>query len=107
VEPGDILVFDLFGPDPVVAISSPYPDRFIVAVAGSHGDRATTEGIVIAFDVIGLQPGQALLECQARVSKGDDVLTPITSTGGNVIVLGATRPNDESLCPVTEQNSRR
>ena len=90
VEPSDILVFDRFGPDPAVAISSPYDDRFIIAIAGSHDNKATTDGAVFTFDIQGLQPGQALLECQARVSQGDDVLTPIASTGGNVMIFGAT-----------------
>lgn len=88
VEPGDIFIGVLFGADPAVAVSYPYPDRFIVGIAGSQGDKATTDGIVMDFDLIGLEPGQALLECQARVSKGDNVLTKIDSTGGNIIVLG-------------------
>jgi hypothetical protein len=89
VEPSNIVVPNRFGPDPAVAISH-YPDRFIVAVAGSHGNKATTDGVVITFDVRGRQPGQALLECQARVSKGDNVLTQIASTGGHAIILAAT-----------------
>jgi uncharacterized repeat protein (TIGR01451 family) len=88
VELGDIFITDLFGPDPAVAISEPYPDRFIAAIAGAQGDKATTDGPVMIFDVIGLEPGQALLDCQARVSKGDNVLTGIDSTGGNIMILG-------------------
>jgi hypothetical protein len=90
VEARDILVADLFGADPVVAINGPKQDRFIVAIAGSAGNKATSSGTVMTFVVRGLQAGQSPMECQARVAKGDNVLTTIASTGNNVIVLSPT-----------------
>ena len=90
VEASNILVADLFGADPAVAIKGPQYDRFIVAIAGNNGNKATNSGTVMTFNVRGLQAGQSPMECQARVSKGDNMLTSIASTGNNVIILGPT-----------------
>ena len=87
VEVSNVVVDDLFGVDPVVAISSPSDGIFIVAIAGSDGQKATSDGTVIAFVVRGLQAGQSPLECEGRVSTGDNTLTQITSIGNNVTVL--------------------
>jgi hypothetical protein len=88
VEASDILVADLFGADPAVAIKGPQYDRFIVAIAGNQGNKATSSGTVLAFNVTGKQAGQSPMECQARVSNGDNALTAIASTGNNVMIMG-------------------
>ena len=88
-DPKNIVVADRFGPDPAVAISH-YVDRFIVAIAGSNGNKATTEGVVMTFDIRAQQAGQASLDCQARVSKGDNVLTNLAFMGANLMILAAT-----------------
>jgi hypothetical protein len=90
VEASNIVIGNLFGTDPATTINGPHAGRFIVAIAGSDGNKATDSGTVIAFNVRGLQPGQTPLECQGRVSKGDNTLTDIASTGNNVIVVGPT-----------------
>jgi hypothetical protein len=90
VEAKDIVVANLFGADPVVAIQGPQNGRFIVAIAGSDGRKATSAGPVMTFNVKGVQGGQTPIECQARVSKGDNTLTGIASSGANAIVLGST-----------------
>ena len=88
-DPRNIVVADRFGPDPAVAISH-HVDRFIVAIAGSNGNKATTDGVLMTFDIKARQAGQALLECESRVSKGDNVLTQIASVGENITILAAT-----------------
>src|SRR5215208_2141764 len=75
VEASDVLVADLFGPDPAVAIKGPQYDRFIVAIAGNHGYKATSGGTVMTFAVRGLQAGQSPMECQGRASNGNNTLT--------------------------------
>jgi len=90
LEASDLVITDLFGADPAVAINDPQSDSFIVAIAGSNGDKATTSGTVFAFSVTGLQAGQSAIECTARVSKGDNVLTDLPSTGAGLTVVGTT-----------------
>ena len=87
VEASNIVIGNLFGIDPVTAINGPHNGQFIAAVAGSDGKKAMSGGVILAFNVRGLQAGQSSLDCQARVSTGDHALTPITSTGTKVIVL--------------------
>jgi hypothetical protein len=89
-EVSNIVVADLFGDDPVVAINEPQNGSFIVAVAGSNGDKATMSGTVFTFGVSGLQAGQTAVECKARVSKGDNALTQIASIPGSLTILGST-----------------
>jgi hypothetical protein len=88
LEASNIVIAGLFGVDPVVAINDPQSDSFIVAIAGSNGNKATTSGTVFTFSVTGLQVGQAAIECTARVSKGDNVLTTLPSTGASLTVVG-------------------
>ena len=90
MEASDIVVEDLFGTDPVTAINGPHYGLFIVAIAGSQGHQATSSGTVMAFNVRGVQTGQSPMECQARVSTGNNTLTKIESVGNNVIVLAPT-----------------
>jgi hypothetical protein len=68
VEASAIMVGNLFGSDSVSAISGPQNGSFIVAIAGSNGNRATTNGVVFTFNITGLSVGQSNVECSARVS---------------------------------------
>jgi len=86
VEVGNITVTDLFGADSATAINGPADGSFIVAVAGSNGNKATADGVAFTFTVMGLQVGQTTITCVARVSKGDNVLTELPSTSTTVTV---------------------
>ena len=90
VEASNISVASLFGADPVTAINGPQNGSFIVAVAGSNNNKATTSGTAFTFNVKGLQVGQTQLGCEARVSKGDNVLTQIPSVVTYLAILGST-----------------
>jgi len=78
----NIVVTNLFGTDPATAIVDPQNGSFIVAIAGSNGQKATTSGPAFTFSVTGLLAGQATITCSARVSFGDDGLIdlPASST---------------------------
>ena len=89
LEASNIAVNGLFGADAAVAINGPQNGTFIVAIAGSNGNKATTSGTVFTFNVKGLQAGQSTVECKARVSKGDNVLAEISSAGTSITVLGS------------------
>ena len=86
VEVSNIVVTDLFGADSATAINGPAGGSFIVAVAGSNGNKATADGTAFTFSAMGLQAGQAALACAARVSQGDNVLTDVASTSTDLIV---------------------
>jgi hypothetical protein len=77
---------DLFGADPVVAINGPLNGSFIVAIAGSNGNKAVEDGAAFTFNVKGLAAGQASIECRARVSTGSNVLSPISFTGATLTI---------------------
>ncbi|MBN2118699.1 MAG: carboxypeptidase regulatory-like domain-containing protein [Anaerolineales bacterium] len=98
VEASNITVASLFGADPAVAISGPQNGSFIIAVAGSSGNKATTGGTAFTFDARGLAVGQSPIECSARVSKGDSVLTQIESLGASLTV--GTPPATQTPVPV-------
>jgi Carboxypeptidase regulatory-like domain/Cohesin domain len=89
VEASNIVVTSLFGADAAVAINGPQNGSFIVAIAGSNGNKATTSGAAFTFSVLGLQAGQTAIECTVRVSKGDNVLTSLPSTGTSLTVVGS------------------
>jgi hypothetical protein len=89
IEVSNITVTNLFGADPAVAINGPQGGSFIVAIAGSNGNEATTSGAAFTFTATGLQAGQTAIECEARVSKGDNILTSIPSTGTNLTIAGS------------------
>ena len=74
VEVSNIVVTNLFGADAVAAINGPQNGSFIVAIAGSNGNRATVDGTAFTFNAKGLQAGQTAIECTARISKGDNIL---------------------------------
>jgi murein DD-endopeptidase MepM/ murein hydrolase activator NlpD len=86
----NITVANLFGADPVAAITEPQNGSFIVAIAGSNGSKATTNGIAFTFNLEGLQEGQTAIDCRARVSRGDNVLTTIEFVPASLTVLGDT-----------------
>jgi hypothetical protein len=94
VEVGNIVVTNLFGTDAAVAIFGPQSGNFIVAIAGSNGQKATTSGAAFTFEVTGLQAGQATIECTVRVSQGDNVLLDLPSTAAiltiNEVVVDGT-----------------
>ena len=88
LEVSNIAATDLFGPDPAVAINGPENGSFIVAIAGSHGNKAATSGTAFTFSVTGLQPGQTTIECQVRVSTGNNELIELPSIGTTITVHG-------------------
>jgi outer membrane biosynthesis protein TonB len=105
VAPGNVVVTDLFGLDPVMASTTPQGGSFIVAIAGSNGRKALGSGAAFTFNVEGLQAGQAAIECVARISKGDNVLTALPSTAANLTVQGEVptpTPVTETPTPITE-----
>ena len=89
VEVSNIAVTSLFGVDAATAINDLQNGSFIVAIAGSNGNKATTSGAVFTFSVLGLQAGQTAIECTARVSKGDNILTNLPSTGTSLTIVGS------------------
>ncbi|HEX9387933.1 MAG TPA: cohesin domain-containing protein [Anaerolineales bacterium] len=92
VEVSNILVGNLFGADPASAIHGPQNGSFIVAIAGSNGSKATTSGAAFTFSVKGLLAGQTTIDCTARVSKGDNVLTSIPSAGPATLTITEMSP---------------
>ena len=59
VEKSNVVVTDLFGAEPVVAIHDPQNGTFIVAIAGANSNRAMTSGPAFTFSAKGLQAGQS------------------------------------------------
>ncbi|HSM70066.1 MAG TPA: cohesin domain-containing protein [Anaerolineales bacterium] len=88
LEVSNITATDLFGTDPAVAMQGPQNGEFIVAIAGSHGQKATTSGVAFTFNVTGLQAGQTTVECKVRVNTGNNVLTDLPSIGTVITVHG-------------------
>jgi murein DD-endopeptidase MepM/ murein hydrolase activator NlpD len=89
-EVNNITATNLFGADAVVAINGPQTNSFILAIAGSQGNKATTSGTVFTFNIKGLQAGQTVIECRARISTGNNVLTEIPFAVDYITVLGST-----------------
>ncbi len=103
-EIGGIAVTNLFGDDPLSALNGPQNGTFILAIAGSHGQRATTSGVAFTFTLRALQAGQAVVNCAVRVSQGDQQLVTIPflpatlNISGNIPVTPtATSPPSASL----------
>lgn len=88
-EVSNIAVTALFGADAATAVNDPQNGSFIIAIAGSNGNKATTSGAAFTFSVLGLQAGQTAIECTARVSKGDNALTNLPSTGTSLTIVGS------------------
>jgi hypothetical protein len=91
-----ITTTELFGADAAVAIKDPLT-TFIVAIAGSNGDKATTSGAAFTFTATGLQAGETAIDCQARVSKGDNVLTQLPATAATLTITEEIVPVDGTL----------
>lgn len=102
LEVGNILIADLFGADPATAVQGPGGGSLIVAIAGSRGNKATTSGTVFTFTVTGLQAGQATVDCRARVSTGDNILTDLPSSAAVLTVLGLSSTPTPSPTPTLE-----
>ncbi len=77
---GNIAESGLFGSDSVVAINGPAEGSFILAVAGSNGQKAAADGAVFTFSATALQAGEATIICQARVSTGGALTTLESAT---------------------------
>ena len=88
VEKSNIVATNLFGADAVVAINEHHAGTFIVAIAGTNGNKATTNGPAFTFSVKGLQVGQSVIQCTARASKGDNLPIDLSSTGASLTILG-------------------
>jgi len=80
VEVSGIAVTDLFGADSATAINGPADGSFIVAVAGSNGNKATADGVAFTFSAKGLQAGTTTITCNVRVSIGDNALIELLPT---------------------------
>lgn len=90
VEVSNIAVTNLFGTDPVTVINGPQNGSFLVAIAGSRGNKAITGAAAFTFSAKGLLIGQSTIDCQARVSTGNLVLVTVPSTPAN-LVIGSTQ----------------
>jgi len=93
----NIVATNLFGADPVMVVNGPQNGSFIVAIAGSNGNKATTSGAVFTFTVTGLQAGQSAVDCQAKVSTGNLILTTIPSNPTSVTVNSSSTPTPTTV----------
>ena len=89
VSVSNILITDLFGTDPASAINDPQGGSFIVALAGSNSQKALADGAAFTFSALGLEAGQAEIECTARASTGDGVLVDLISTIATLTIQDA------------------
>jgi hypothetical protein len=105
IEVSNIAVTSLFGADPAVAINGPQNGSFIVAIAGSNGNKAASSGAAFTFNATGLQGGQVSIDCTVRVSTGNNVLTQIPSTGATLTVVGAAATPTFTPTPVVTATS--
>ena len=106
VETGNISTTGLFGADAAVAINAPQNGTFILAIAGSNGNKASASGAAFTFSAKGLMQAQTLIECTARVSTGIDILTPLPSTGAGLTILDISPTPTESATWVIFTNLR-
>lgn len=86
IDVSGITDLGLFGLDSVMVINDAANGIFIVALAGSNGNRAITSGGVFIFYATGLQVGQTSITCAVRVSKGDKTLTEVASTAAALTI---------------------
>lgn len=86
----DIHATSLFGPDSVTAINGPQDGRFIVAIAGSGGNKALANGPVFTFGIKGLSAGQIVVACTARVSNGTNAINSIGAASVQLTSTAAT-----------------
>lgn len=90
LEAGAVGTSSQFGADAVVAINGPQNGMLIVAIAGSNANKTFTGGAIFTFNVKGLYPGQASINCSARISTGNDTLTSLSSFGAVLGILDVT-----------------
>ena len=88
IEVSNITVAGIFGPNPVSALNGPQNGSFILAIAGSNGNKATTSGAAFTFNARGLQAGQTSIECRARVSTGSGTLGDILYIPDTLTIFG-------------------
>ncbi len=88
IEVSNIAVAGLFGPNPVSALNGPQNGSFILAIAGTNGNKAITSGAAFTFNVRGLLSGQTSINCMARVSKGDGTLENILYIPDTLTIFG-------------------
>jgi hypothetical protein len=105
LEASNIVAGSLFGADAAVAVNGPQNGSFIVAIAGSNGNKAATDGAVFTFNVKGLLAGQSAVDCTARVSTGNNVLTAIEWVGTSVSVTGNLPTDTPTPFPTTTETS--
>ncbi len=96
----NIAIADVFGADPASALSGPSNGQFILAIAGSNGRKATTNGAAFTFVVQGLQAGQSPVQCTALVSTGQGSLTAIAYIP-DVVTVFTTAPSPTTVVPTT------
>jgi hypothetical protein len=101
VEVSNIAIANLFGADAAAALNGPQNGSFIVAIAGSNGNKAAFSGTAFTFSVRGLQIGQTALECRARISKGDRVLSDILFIGDSLTIVGSTSTETPTPTPTS------
>jgi len=99
IQTNNITITDLFGADAATAINDSQNGVFIVAIAGSNGNKATTSGTVFTFIAQGVDAGETALECTARVSQGNSSLTDLPSIGTGLAVLGLTPTPTDTPSP--------
>ncbi len=90
VQISNIAVAGLFGTDSAVAINDPQNGTFVVAIAGSNGNKATTSGAAFTFDLKALQAGESVILCNVRVNTGDNILTSLPAIGAVLTIVGDT-----------------
>lgn len=100
VQTSSVVVGGLFGADAAAAINDPQNGSFIVAIAGSNGNKATTSGPVFSFAAKALQAGSASVQCAVRVSTGNNTLSSITSTGSTLTITGTAPTATTTPTPV-------
>lgn len=88
VDVSNVSVANLFGSDSASTMSDPQNGSFILAVAGSHGQKATSSGVAFTFKAKGLQVGTTTVECKARVSEGLNALQSIGSVPATITIAG-------------------
>jgi hypothetical protein len=96
----NIQVAALFGGDPVSVFQDLQNGSFILAIAGSNGNKALGDGVAFTFTAGGLKAGQSSLDCAARILAGDNTLTGIASVPDTLTVLDAS-PTATPILPPT------
>lgn len=95
----NIQIATLFGNDPVSAFQDHQNGGFILAIAGSNGNKALTDGLAFTFTASGLKTGQSIIECTALVSSGDNSLVSILSIPDTLTVLDNSPTTTPDLPP--------